>query len=238
MELKENKPLYQQIATKIQSDIYMGKYKPEQQLPTETELCERFSVSKSTIRKAIQILVDKSLLKKIRGKGTFVLYRKENMTLGKNSLGFNDFLAPKGHKTDVQILKTSIINEDNQINRKLHLSSGTNITLISRLIVEDDSPVAIDNIYVETERFPKIIENLSNKKSLYEVLKNEYQININKSNLKINGIVANAHMANILQCTMGDPLFVLDKISLVDDDIIHYSKSFVRCDRVEYSFSI
>ena len=98
MDLKKNKPLYQQVATEIEFDILKGKYQPGEQLPTETELCESFSVSKITIRQAVQILVKKNLVKKVRGKGTFVLSIKETMPLGKNSIGFNDFLASKGHK--------------------------------------------------------------------------------------------------------------------------------------------
>lgn len=238
MDLKKNKPLYQQVATDIEFDIVQGKYQPDEQLPTEKELCDCFAVSKITIRQAVQILVKKGLVKKIRGKGTFVLSRKETMTLGKNSIGFNDFLTAKGHQIASKILKIDVAVADPQIATTLKLSRQTPITLISRLILEDQVPIGIDNIYVETDRFSDLPENLSNQDSFYEMLKQKYQVQINRSNLKINGIVADLNLSQLLKCALGDPLFVLDKTSLVDEDVIHFSKSYVRCDRVEYTISI
>lgn len=238
MDLKKNKPLYQQVATEIEFDILQGKYQPGEQLPTETELCDCFSVSKITIRQAVQILVKKNLVKKVRGKGTFVLSIKETMPLGKNSIGFNDFLTSKGHKITSKILKIDVAISDSKIADNLKLSRKTPITLISRLMLEDKIPIGVDNIYVETDRFPNLPENLSKHDSFYEMIKQKYKVNINRSNLKINGIVADLSLSDLLECTLGDPLFVLDKTSFVNDDVIHFSKSFVRCDRVEYTISM
>ena len=65
-------PLYCQLASKIQEDIYSGILKPDEQIPPEFDLSEMYQVSRSTVRKAIAKLVSDDLLIKIHGKGTFV----------------------------------------------------------------------------------------------------------------------------------------------------------------------
>ena len=60
-------PLYCQLASKIQEDIYSGILKPDEQIPPEFDLSEMYQVSRSTVRKAIAKLVSDDLLIKIHG---------------------------------------------------------------------------------------------------------------------------------------------------------------------------
>ncbi|AND40510.1 FadR/GntR family transcriptional regulator [Cytobacillus oceanisediminis] len=67
-----NQALYKHIAHQIEELIISGQIKKGDKLPTETELCEEFEVSRTTIRDAIKALQDKGLIQVIQGKGTFV----------------------------------------------------------------------------------------------------------------------------------------------------------------------
>jgi GntR family transcriptional regulator len=66
-------PLYQQIADIIGGRIARGVYEPNRAIPSEHELCAMFSVSRPTVRAAVQLLVERRLVRPVRGKGTFVL---------------------------------------------------------------------------------------------------------------------------------------------------------------------
>ena len=63
---------YEKIAFDIKEDILSEKYKPNEQLPFEKELCEKYNVSKMTVKKALDLLVNDGLIIKRRGSGTFV----------------------------------------------------------------------------------------------------------------------------------------------------------------------
>lgn len=66
-------PIYYQIYLTVRDWIYSGYLKVGQQLPTEAELCETFSVSRITIRKAVDLLEREQLVVREQGRGTFVM---------------------------------------------------------------------------------------------------------------------------------------------------------------------
>jgi GntR family transcriptional regulator len=63
-------PLYEQLTDRLRQHV--SAQEPGGQMPTEEELVEMFGVSRSTVRKAIQRLVDESVLMRRQGMGTFV----------------------------------------------------------------------------------------------------------------------------------------------------------------------
>ena len=68
-------PLYRQLMARIRDDVSSGVYPAESQIPSEQEMCARYSVSRVTVRRAISELTDEGILRKQQGKGTFVMER-------------------------------------------------------------------------------------------------------------------------------------------------------------------
>ena len=64
--------LADEVASQLQQQIVLGKYKENDQLPIEPELMKNFGVGRSTIREAIKILVNAGMLRVQQGIGTFV----------------------------------------------------------------------------------------------------------------------------------------------------------------------
>lgn len=65
-------PLYQQIAKTLQTEIEAGSFAVGSMLPTESELCERFDVSRHTIRDALRVLGERGMVSRRRGSGTMI----------------------------------------------------------------------------------------------------------------------------------------------------------------------
>ena len=80
-------PLYSQLAEQLRQDIYTGRFTQGEKIPSEFELSRLYNVSRSTVRKAISVLVSENLLETTHGKGTFVSSPKINQ----NSSGFLSF---------------------------------------------------------------------------------------------------------------------------------------------------
>ena len=74
MELLQdhNEPLYLQLKKILRTAVVNGEYVPGQQIPTEQELMKQYNVSRITVRRAIQELINEKYLIKSQGKGTFV----------------------------------------------------------------------------------------------------------------------------------------------------------------------
>lgn len=238
MEKDNSRPLYLQVEADIRNDILQKKYLPGQKLPTENEFCEIYNVSKITVRKAFELLTENELVERLRGKGTFVKLNKEKVALG-NSQGFSEIISKSGHSTKKQILLTQLLKPDERIVKKLDITTNDRVTNINRLIWEDDVPIGLDYFYASDSKYPNLLDNFSNDGSLYELLKEKYHVSPHHSTIEINGIVATPELAEILQCYTGDPLFITNKTSYTaDGEIIHYSSSTIRCDRVKYAINI
>ena len=68
----KSNPLYLELADRLRSDIDAGTYEPGDRMPSEPALVESTGYSRSTVRKALQTLVDEGYITKSQGKGTFV----------------------------------------------------------------------------------------------------------------------------------------------------------------------
>ncbi|MGX7420639.1 GntR family transcriptional regulator [Carnobacterium gallinarum] len=79
--MEPKKPIYLRMSQELQEKIEQGIYKPGDQLPTESELTETFSVSRVTARKSLDTLVQANLIERIPGRGTFVLDTAEEERL-------------------------------------------------------------------------------------------------------------------------------------------------------------
>ena len=207
------KPLYIQLEAEIRQALREKKYLPGDRLPSEEKLCEQYQVSRITVRKAIQQLTDQHILEKHRGKGTFVSTPSRSIDLKEQSGFTNYFLC-----------------------ETLSLQPNEPVCYVQRLIFEDDSPLALDEIYISSLTYPDFLDRITGDISFYELLTNYYNVSRGESVCEIAVRIANAEQASILHCQAGDPLFLLQKTCFaVDGTPIHYSRSLVRGDRISYT---
>src|SRR6202048_4389910 len=84
---------YLQVARALRKEIVDGVYPEGSQLPTEPQLCERFSVSRYTIREALRRLRDDNLVASRPRAGTLVVPRPETNSYAQDVMSINDLLA-------------------------------------------------------------------------------------------------------------------------------------------------
>ncbi|HOK56105.1 MAG TPA: GntR family transcriptional regulator [bacterium] len=71
--MKNGMPDYLIIEKELREKIEKGEYKSGERIPTEVQLCEKYKVSRITLRKALSILEAEGYIYRITGKGTFVI---------------------------------------------------------------------------------------------------------------------------------------------------------------------
>lgn len=148
LESDSAEPLYIQLAYIIREDIQNGKYSAEQRIPTEKELSEIYSVSRITIRSALDILVKENLLMRRRGKGTFIASKKLYKSMS-GIYSFTDICNINGMKPGAKTIKCVIEDIEPEDITELNLTPEDKVIAVERIRYADDVPVSI-----EISRYP------------------------------------------------------------------------------------
>lgn len=132
-------PKYQTLIEWIQKKIESGEFSAEQRIPTEMELVEKFGYSRQTVRQAIHSLEQSGMVRRIRGKGTFVRasnysLRKKNSSIPKIGVlttylddyifpgiisGIERILTQKGYLVTLGVTHNSTMEEAASLRRML-----------------------------------------------------------------------------------------------------------------------
>lgn len=134
-------PLYYQIATRLEQAIHDETLPAGSRLENEVALGNRLGLSRPTIRRAIQELVDKGLLVRRRGIGTQVVHGKVTRNVELTSL-FED-LERTGQKPATDVLSAEVSTADDTVAEALGVEVGSPIVHIRRLRRADGVPLAV-----------------------------------------------------------------------------------------------
>src|SRR5215470_10781798 len=150
--------LYELVESVLAGDIADGSLPPETQLPPEDGLVERFKVSRTTVRKAIQNLVERGLVEVRRGKGTFVTQPKITQELTELS-GLVEDMQALGRTPTARLLDKRIVPADEVVAHRLAMVPGTLVVRLRRVRLADRVAMSLDETYLPREIGEKVAEN-------------------------------------------------------------------------------
>src|SRR5699024_11159462 len=147
MEVKLNHnsrvPLYNQVKEILVYKITNKQWKTGDLIPTETELIREFDVSRTTIRQAINVLVQEGLLEKQQGKGTTVKSLKLTGSLGRLT-GFAEEIMERGYVPKSKLIRAEFRDELFLEKKKLQIADDEEILCIRRIRFANDEPIALE----------------------------------------------------------------------------------------------
>lgn len=227
-------PLYHQMEQIILSRIskveMVGK-----RMPSEFELIEIFDVSRATVKKTLDNLVNKGLIERRRGVGTRVIKHQIIEDLA-HLTGYTEKMESKGLTTRTQILEVKEHIPSTEIRNKLQLEEGEKSLSVRRLRGTDQVfPIVLlrSEIPVDLKIDPH--EDFSH--SLYWLIEEKYHIPIVWGEETIEASTATADQARYLQIRQGDTVLIMDRITYTHGNRpIEYVRGIYRPDR--YKFSI
>lgn len=224
-------PLYSQVERKLEENIISGLWDVGYQLPTETELAKILEVSTITIKRAIMNLVDKGMLIRQRGRGTFVTDQQTEKNIHKSEFIKMDEQVSNAH--DLLCSEQRKVNPS--VAKKLDKEINTEFVYLERIGYEDEEKVSLEYTYIPQEIWPaeKSIENKN--VYIYDVLKKVCGINLKRSKNYFSGAVANEKEVELLGVRHNTPLFVWERITFSNtDEAVEYSKFVMKQDKDKY----
>lgn len=230
-----NEPLYLQLKKILRTAIVAGEYTEGQQIPTEQELMKEYNVSRITVRRAIQELIDEKYLVKSQGKGTFVNLPRPSRELV-NLKSFTEACEDNHHVAKSQVFSVTVQKADKHDISRLGLSEDDKVVHITRLRFRDDIPLLIEHSYYPYPKFAFLMDkNLS--RSIYEILKKEIGLVPVRAEKSVEIAYASAEQAQQLGVNKGAALFLM-RTTVYDAEGQPVHHNMVYLDGVAYRFKI
>ncbi|PII82531.1 GntR family transcriptional regulator [Leucobacter sp. OLJS4] len=202
-------PLYYQVSSRLEEAIRSGRIPAGARLENEISIGERLGLSRPTVRRAIQELVDKGMLVRRRGIGTQVVQGRVSRPVELTSL--NEDLSRTGHAPTTEVLEVEREPASDEIAAQLGVEPGTEVTRIRRLRRADGTPMAILVNYLPPEFSDLTAEQLS-ERGLYEILRAR-GIAIRIANQTIGARRTHGDEAELLDIAKGSPLLTMDRVA-------------------------
>jgi GntR family transcriptional regulator len=231
---KAGVPLYLQIKEHLLSKIDAGDWPERAMIPTESELCTEYGVSKITVREAIMLLVRDGRVSRVPGKGTFITPQKIEQTLNR-FFSFTRWARQNGLEPASRILKVEAMSADPHIARHLEIQDGDPVTRIERLRLGNNEPLMLEVIWLPSRLCPDLhLRDLANV-PLNEILLNEFGIPLLRARELIEAQTADDYVSKLLSIEREVLLLHVEHTALTTGDrIAYFVSSSYRGDRVKF----
>lgn len=196
--------LYVQLMEELETSIRNGVYKPGDKIMTEAEMAREYGVSLITVRKAVGSLMEKGLVVRKQGKGTFVTKPKYSRNM-KKLQSFTEMCEQMGVKPGARVLENRLIAADKKVADRLGIEPGSNVVYISRLRLADGEPVQVEKSYFPL-KYAFLLEEDLNDGSMFECLKEKAGAKVASSEKMIELCRATAEEAALMDVKKGDYL--------------------------------
>lgn len=169
---------YKQIYEHYKSMIDNRLISPGESLPAEREIMEEFSVSRDTVRKAMQLLENERYISKMRGRESVVNDRSQfDFPIARIS-SFKEMARQLQWKNVVNIVEDlSIIEADEKLAVQMDAKLGEEIYRVMRVREIDGEKIILDIDYFKRSYVPRLTKEICSG-SIYEYLENELKLKI------------------------------------------------------------
>src|ERR1035438_2326828 len=139
-------PLYHQLQNLLKAEIESGRFRPDERLPSESELAKIFGISMVTVRQALQELVRLDYVRREQGRGTFVARRKFDE--GPRELtSFTEEMRRHNLVATSRVLAQFEAEADDRVTEALRLPARSPVVTLKRLRLAGAEPLGVQTAH-------------------------------------------------------------------------------------------
>ncbi|MDF7672255.1 GntR family transcriptional regulator [Lactobacillus sp. ESL0701] len=211
--------VYRTVMHDIKQNILNNKY-DGMRLPDERSLAEHYQVSRSSMKRAMELLSQQGIVFKKRGSGTFInpLYLK-NQSLFRyegSNLGLTDSLKVPGKQQKIKLLDFHVVKAPESIAQDLFLNKNDFVYEFRRLRLMDEQPFLIETGYLPIKIVPEL-KPQHLQSSLFNYLEDTQNKVVTKAFLNITVDPSSADDQEQMQLKATEPVGVMEGIFFLDD---------------------
>jgi GntR family transcriptional regulator len=225
-------PLYQQLAEELFAQIRAGTYAPGARIPSEHELAARFKLGRPTVRQATDGLVQRGVLERRRGSGTYVRSVPTQVDLFSLAGTLVSF-ERRGVKLTTRLARRPRLET---IDEPSHPLTGQNAVRVLRVSSVDGEPVLLEEIDLDAQRFPGLARHSLQGRSLSEVIEAEYRMRPTSADQSFRVARIGREQARLLALRAGEPILHVDRtLYFGSSEAAVFARMYCRTDRFVFS---
>lgn len=234
VEIDYRSPIYLQLREVVRTKIEDGDYPPGTAIPPENELAKTYGVNRLTVRNAIDALVEEGLLRRVQGKGAFVVGDLIERDL--DSLqGFRQTIRERHVEPATRVLSKSVRQAGAKYAKIFNISPDEQIFYIKRLNTADGEPIAIEHTYIPCRKVPKLNGIDLDVFSLYEVY-GFYGVSPVRAWQTLDLVRLEARDARMLGIEPGHTVMLFTCTSYdAADEVVEFTRSYTRGDKCSFT---
>jgi len=233
MATSKTVPQHRKLYEILRKHITDGVYKEGDLLPSENELCQLYGMTRPTVRQSLSTLANDGYIRKHQGKGSIVHNLSREIGILSVS-GTTSAVGDRKLKTKI-IVKPMLMQWPTDFIFPLsELEKESGCIYMERLRFLDDVPIFYDISYIANINLPRITARQFENKSLFQVLRDNYRIEIKGGEQRIKAITVTSKISKFLRIKREQPVLHLErKMETNNPDLFLYSSIF--CNTQQYS---
>jgi DNA-binding GntR family transcriptional regulator len=203
-------PRYRKLYEMLRKQITDGVFVEGDILPSENELCAIHKLTRPTVRHALDTLVNEGFIRKHHGKGSIV--HKLPKGIGILSIaGTTSALGQQNLRSEI-LVKPMVKTWDESFFFNLsEMEINSGCIYMERIRFFNDKPIFYDINYIPNINMPRFTSRSFENRSLFDILRKSYQIDIKGGEQKIRAIEAGSTISKYLSITSGHPILHLER---------------------------
>ena len=235
-------PLYYRLAETLIRKIEAGEYKKGELFPGDLQLAEEFGVSLITVRAAMRMLIERGLVARYAGKGSFVLSRQQ--IRAQWGLGSIDDLVTTGLQAKMTLLGQALVTPPEWVRQKYAVPAKTRLYWFRTVRQKQGERFLLNDIYLPV-RIGKKIQTLDfkdtrvNQKLMVRLVEEHCGLTLSKMNQTMSAELAASDVAASLGMQTGHPILVIDRDYFSSGGaLIQVTRSRYRLDHYRYTINV
>jgi len=213
MEWRAGEAKWRQIERVMLDEIATGNFKPGQQIPTESELADRFGVNRHTVRRAVAALAEAEALRVEQGRGTFVQESVLDYALGRRTR-FSQIVTGRQKLPRKRLIDWETLRARSAVAKQLHLRKQERVVRLFSVSEADAMPVACSESFLPAARFEGIADIFAKTGSLTEALTYFGVEDYQRRETRITAQLPSRRIAALLRQPKARPILVASKIDV------------------------